>query len=164
MGIKRIFLEQKLNEVMEDGEMSKMFEIISQDKKLAGEILSKIQDSDNFSEIVKEAMNGWDKILEQNRLTNVEVTNMIQETRSGLQKYLDENIELLSKEERKEVLTQILELAKMMMQFDRDNKNFLLKMAGIVGTGVVVIGIASVAVISQKQDVIEMSKEKDDAN
>lgn len=164
MGIKRVFLEQKLNEAIDDGDMSKMFEIISQDNKLASELLSKIQDSDNFSVVVKEAMNGWDKVLDQNQLNNLEVTKMIQETKSGLQKYLDENIELLSREERQEVLTQIMELAKMMMQFDRDNKNFLLKMAGIIGTGVAVIGIASIAVITQKHDVIEISEKEDDAN
>lgn len=162
MGIKRIFLEQKLNEAMEDGNMSKFFEIISQDKKLAGEFLNKIQDSDNFTEVVKEAMKGWEKVLDQNQLTNVEVIKMIQETRSGLQKYLDENIELLSREERQEVLAQIIELAKMMVQFDKDNKNFLIKIAGFIGTGVALIGVASLAVIAQKQDVIDMAEDEDD--
>ncbi|OHX51665.1 hypothetical protein [Planococcus faecalis] len=162
MGIKSALTASRFRKAVESGNTSKVFEMISQDKDLSKRFLNEFVDSDNFLNQVKEAMSGWKEVLNQNASANSEVAGMIRETRTGLQNYLDQNIENLNREERKDVLIQIMELAKMMSEFDKDNKNFLLGIAGFIGGTLTIVGVAALAILSPTQNVIDMAEDDEE--
>ncbi|MFY0519327.1 hypothetical protein ACOMCU_16090 [Lysinibacillus sp. UGB7] len=164
MGVKQFYLNTKLKEAAEVGNLSKIFEIISQDEKLAENFLKEFVDSNHFHEVIKEAMVGWNKILDQNQLVNTETLKMLHDTRDGLLNYLNSNVKDLSKEEREHVLSLVMELAKMMWEINKENKGFLLKMAGAVGTGIALVGLATAAVLLQRGDVIEIADVEEETN
>lgn len=164
MGVKQFYLNTKLNEAAEVGNLSKIFEIISQDEKIAENFLKELVDSNHFHEVITEAMVGWNKILDQNQLVNTETLKMLHDTRDGLLNYLNSNVKELSKEEREHVLSLVMELAKMMCEINKENKGFLLKMAGAVGTGIALVGLATAAVLLQRGDVIEIADVEEETN
>lgn len=63
----------------------------------------------------------------------------------ALKKQLDK--EDISDEERRHIIDKMVELAKMANDKDTENKDFLIKVLGIVGTAVIAIGLVTVAAL-----------------
>lgn len=152
MAIKTRFLERKLIENANDQNFVGVMEILSKDKKLAEKYLDTMVNSDVFPEFAKMYVESIAEIIESNNKSSDKLFRLFEDTRADLQSYLNDNVKELSSEERKYVGEQILELVKMAVKLDHDNKNFLLKIAGTIGGALAFIGVAIAAGIANNNE------------
>ena len=87
------------------------------------------------------------EIVKSNDKSSDHLYQLFNDTREGLQNYLNENVDKLTPEERKGVSEQIFELVRIGVQLDKDNKAFLLRIANVVGGVVGLVGMAIIQVI-----------------
>ncbi|SFB20468.1 hypothetical protein SAMN04488072_109162 [Lentibacillus halodurans] len=88
------------------------------------------------------------KITEANNNSSNHLFQLFKATRTGLQTFLDNNTKELTPEERMIVGNQNLEINRMAIKLDADNKSYLLKIVGAIGTPLALLGVAVLAGIA----------------
>lgn len=156
-------LEQQFQKSVEENDWTESFKILSKNEKFADKFLELITQSDIFHQMATEFMNQMGEVTNSNNKSSDQLFELFKETRSGLQAHLDNNFNELTEEERLQIGQQILEVARMGAQLDANNKAFLLKVAGIIGTPLAVLGaIAITSMANNNQQELTDGDEDDD--
>lgn len=162
MGIKTGFLESELMESAKNGNFVECMEILSKDKKLAGKYLDTFVNEEFFPEIAQKYVESMGEIIGSNNKSSDNLYQLFRETRLGLQNYLNDNVKDLTPEDRKYVGEQIMDLNRLAVQLDKDNKTFLLKIAGSIGGALAFVGLAVAKAIANKNENNELANDDEE--
>ena len=135
-------MEKQLGDSFEERNWGEFINILSKNDKLAEKYLSVFVEGEVFPLIASSYLEHVGKVTEANENSSNHLFQIFKETRTGLQTYLDNNNKELTPEERMNVGNQILEINRMAIKLDADNKSFLLKIVGAIGTPLALLGVA----------------------
>ncbi|HDR4845318.1 TPA: hypothetical protein QCR58_005066 [Bacillus cereus] len=157
-------MKKELDDSVRENNWEKVINILSKNDKLAEKYLSVLVESEILPLIASNYIEFVGKIIEVSGNSSDHVFQLLKESSAGLQKYLDNNAKELTAEERMYIGNQILEINKMAIKLDTDNKSFLLKLVGAIGTPLALIAAAVLVGVANKNELELTSNEMLDEN
>ncbi|MGY3419185.1 hypothetical protein ACVWY4_005414 [Bacillus mycoides] len=152
-------MEKELDVSVRENNWTKVINILSKNDKLAEKYLSVLVESEILPLIASNCIELVGKIIEESGNSSDHVFQLLKESSAGLQTYLDNNAKELTVEERMYIGNQILEINKMAIKLDEDNKSFRLKLVGAIGTPLALIAAAVLVGLANKNELELASNE-----
>lgn len=136
---------KKVKEINTDEEFAKAVQKLSKSKNFAvnaKDIANSIPDLYQFAKTYAEQL---EQIIDSNERTTDKTLDILGKTNDGLLKYLEVKGDNLTPEERKDVLINIMEINKMIVDTNKENKEFLnhLKKAGGIVAAIALLALGA---------------------
>lgn len=143
--VGQFILEKQVQDSIQESGFVGALKVLSKNEKIATKYLEIITQSEGFHQMATEYVKQMGEVSNSNNRSSDHLYDLFKETRKGLQTYLDNNSGELTIEEKMYIGEAILEIARMGTKLDEDNKSFLLKLAGVIGAPVAIVGVVVLA-------------------